>query len=239
MEEVAWVDYRVHLSVHADYWTCHLRSHLSALMASLRHLVLLEAIHIGQIHNRLVPYFVVTVSKRASILIRTLLTLFIEFANIAFVVSWINTHLFLIPYLASHLRRLRHRLANLRINRPRETVVLLAHWQTLGTTISSTVLFNIWRSFTEIIVFVEPASEVWLLARLALESASARHTPAHTATLVAWTTSGHTATRGIASVHVVAGGLTKLGLAVGESTFVAHLAVATVFKMAAQLGFIL
>jgi hypothetical protein len=208
-------------------------------MASLRHLVLLEAIHIGQIHHRLVPYFVVAVSKRASVLIRTLLTLFIEFANIAFVVSLINTHLFLIPYLASHLRRLRHWLAHLRINRPLKTVVLLAHWHTLGTTVSSTVLFDILGSFTDIIVFVEPASEVLLLARLALEAASARHTPAHTAALVAWTTSGHTTTRGVASVHVMAGGFTKLGLAVGESTFVAHLAVATVFKMAAQLSFIL
>ena len=175
--------------MHADYWTSHLRSHLSALMASLRHLVLLEAIHIGQIYHRLVPYFVVAVSKRASVLIRTLLTLFIEFANIAFVVSLINTHLFLIPYLASHLRRLRHWLAHLRINRPLKTVVLLAHWHTLGTTVSSTVLFDILGSFTDIIVFVEPASEVLLLARLALEAASARHTPAHTAALVAWTTS--------------------------------------------------
>jgi hypothetical protein len=208
-------------------------------MASLRHLVLLEAIHIGQIHHRLVPYFVVAMSKRAPVLVRTLLTLFIEFTNIAFVVSWINTHLFLIPYLASHLRRLRHRLAHLRINRPRETVVLLAYWHTLGTIKSSTVLFDIWGSFTEIIVFVEPASEVWLLARLALEAASARHTPAHTAALVAWATSGHTTTHGVASVRVMAGGFTKLGLAVGESTFVAHLAVAAVFKMAAQLGFIL
>lgn len=190
LEHIVLVDYWMHLTWHAHNWTCHLRSHLPTLMASLGHLVLLKAIHMGHVHHRLIPYFVVSMSKRASVLIRTLATFSIIFANVAFIICLIDTYLFITP----HLRRLRHLLIHLWVHsRLLETVGLLAHRHTLGSTVASTALLHIVAA--KIIVFVVAASEIWLLAwHPVLEPASARQATTHTAALIAWTTSGHTAT---------------------------------------------
>lgn len=183
LEHVVRVDDRVHLTWHANDRAGHLRSHLTALGSSLRHLALRKSIHMRwHVHHRLRTDFVVAVSKRAPVLIWTLATTLIVFANVALVVRWINTEL-LLAHRTAHLGTLGHRLAHLREHgRALEAGLWLTHVHTLRTTKATTALLE--AIAAKVIITFVAATEVWLLALL-LESASARAATTHAAALVA------------------------------------------------------
>lgn len=183
LEHVVGIDDRVHLTWHADDRTGHLRSHLPALRTSLRHLALGKSIHVRwHVHHWMRTDIVVSMCKRASVLVGTLLASLIVLANVALVVSRIDSDL-LLAHRSAHLGSLGHRLAHLRIHRRAwEAGLLLTHVHSLRTAIATAALLE--ATTAKVIITFVSASEARLLALL-LESASSRTTSAHAATLVA------------------------------------------------------
>lgn len=227
----------MHLTLHADDRTGHLRSHLPALRTSLRHLALGKSIHVRwHVHHWLLANIVITMRKRASVLVGTLLVSLIVFANVALVIGRIDSYLFL-AHQTTNLGSLGQRLAHLRIHRRAwKPGLLLTHVYSLGTAVSTAAWLE--STASKVIVTFVCTSEVRLLV-LQLESASSRTTASNAAALVAsWASPRHTAPRWIIAVEILVRGLAKVSLAVRELTFVAHLAVAIVLIVTAELGLI-
>ena len=81
-------------ALHYNYWNhlaLHLWCHLVAWRSTARLHLVRHAAHVTHVHHRLSTDIVVSVSERTSVLVRTLAAAFVVFADVSFIVGWIDT----------------------------------------------------------------------------------------------------------------------------------------------------